>query len=156
MPSAALESAYLPETALEARRYLEDLKDAHRNLIAQMTAMEALATADEFDASLCTSGRWRLSQASLTRRLLAARICQYLLSRPEVAETAEIKRLADADQAMLRESTAHLGRWPTARLVADWQGFCLASRDIRRKTHEHIAHEQRLLYPLLEDAANRF
>ena len=66
--------------------------------------------------------------------------------------SSDLKRLTSADQALLRESSAHLGRWPTSNLEQDWIGFCHASREIRRREHAHIVLEQQLLYPLLQDA----
>ena len=155
MPNAAERRLYVPDSAHVARSLLSELKNAHRDLINQMAAMDALTAKDQFDAALCVNSRWRLSQASLVRRLLTARICDFFLPRVELDDRAGLRQLLEADRALLAKSSAHLGRWSVETVRRDWAGFCTASRAIRRKTHVHVAHEQRVLYPMLEEAADR-
>lgn len=155
MSSAASQHLYVPESAQVARTLVGELRDAHRSLMAQLSAMDALTAGDPADPVLCANGRWRLSQASLGRRLLAARICDYFLPRLDACERQALKQLIAADQALLKDSSAHLGRWTAERVRDDWAGFRTASSEMRRKTFEHIAREQRLLYPMLQEAAAR-
>lgn len=146
---------YVPESAHVARTLLSELRNAHRHLISQLLAMDALTSEREVDPTMCATSRWRLSQASLGRRLLVARICDYFLPRLDPDWRTELRALAEADRGLLLVSSAHLGRWPASSIQADWPGFCSASREMQRKTHAHIALEQRVLYPLLEEAARR-
>lgn len=152
---AASHRLYIPESALVARTMLGELRSAHRNLIAQLAAMEALTAGALADPVLCANGRWRLSQASLGRRLLATRVCDYFLQRLVADKRTALLQLIAADQALLKDSSAHLGRWTAEHVRDDWTGFRAASREMWRKTFEHIASEQRVLYPMLEQAAAR-
>jgi len=155
MQPAAQRRFYVPESVHVARTLLSELRNAHKKLIGQLMAMDALTSAKAVDPTLCATGRWRLSQASLGRRLLAARICDYFLPRLEPDRRARVKAVADADRALLRVSSTHLGHWPATAVHADWTGFCSASREMQRRTHAHIVLEQQVLYPMLEDAARR-
>ena len=143
---------YVPEFVHVARTLLIELRAAHRRLIAELASMDRITARKAADPTSCTTARWQLSQAALQRRLIAARICDYFTHRLDADRRDELKRLASADQALLRESSALLGRWPTSNLEQDWIGFCHASREIRRREHAHIVLEQQLLYPLLQDA----
>ena len=155
MSTAATRLLYMPESAHVAKTLLTQLREAHRELMRQISAMEKLTSAEAVDPVECAGQRWRLSQASLTRRLLAARICDYFLRRMDPAESVELKALVEADQALLRASSAHLGRWSAGALHADWSAFCRDSRDMLARTQRHIAREQQVLYPQLERLAEQ-
>ena len=146
---------YVPESADVARTLLGELRNAHRHLIGQLRAMDALTSERVVDPTMCATSRWRLGQASLGRRLLAARICDYFLPRLEPERRTGLRALAEADRALLLVSSAHLSRWPAMSIQSDWPGFCSASREMQGRTYEQIAFEQRLLYPMLEEAARR-
>lgn len=150
MPNTAARRPYVPESAHVARAFLDDLRSAHRNLIARMEALDRLARGAIPDPTVLSMARWKLGQASLSRRLLTGRICEYFLLRCDGPEVEELVRLQQADRAMLRLSAEHLGKWTMESIARDWPGYCRAGTEIRRRTHDHIALEQRLLYPLLE------
>ena len=151
--SHAANRLFVPESVHVARTLLNELRSAHRRLIAEMAAMDRLTSDDAADTSSCASARWRLGQASLQRRLITARTCDYFIHRLDTTRCDQLKRLILADQALLRESSAHLGRWSTSALQEDWAGFRRDSHDLHRKKHGQIAAEQKLLYPMLQDAA---
>ena len=155
MSTAASRLLYIPESAHVAKTSLTQLREAHRELMREISAMEKLTFEESVDPAQCANRRWRLSQASLTRRLLAARICDYFLRRMDSDESAELESLVHADQALLRASSVHLGRWTPDLLRTDWPVFCSEAREMLRKTQNHIALEQRVLYPLLERSAVR-
>jgi hypothetical protein len=144
---------FVPESVHVARTLLNELRSAHRRLIAEMAAMDQLTNEEAADVASCATARWRLGQASLQRRLIAARICDYFLHRLDPARCDQLKQLICADQALLRESSSHLGRWSAGALQEDWAGFGADSRELHRRKHAHVAMEQKLLYPLLQDAA---
>ena len=152
MPNAAARPLYVPDSAHVARTLLTELRSAHRELMWQISAMEKLTREPAFDPKTCTNGRWRLSQASLARRLLASRIGDFFLVRVSENEREDLKSLMLADQALLRDSSAHLGRWSGEGIKSDWPNFCREAREMFRKTQRHIALEQRVLYPLLEQS----
>ncbi len=151
--STAANRLYVPESVNVARTLLSELRGAHRRLIAEMAAMDRLTAEPLADLTLCATARWRLGQASLQRRLIAARITDYFLHRLDGRPREQLRHLALADQALLRESSAHLVRWSARSLSEDWPGFRRDSRHMHRKKHAHIIRELALLYPVLEEAA---
>src|SRR3954447_922218 len=149
--SPAANRLYVPESVSVARTLFSELRGAHRRLIVEMAAMDRITGEPLADAALCATARWRLGQASLQRRLIAVRICDYFLHRLDGNPRDQLRRLALADQALLRDSSAHLVRWSMRSLGEDWLGFRRDSRDMHRKKHAHIGLEQKLLYPVLEE-----
>jgi hypothetical protein len=145
---------YIPESALVARTMLSELRGAHRNLRIHLEELESLSSGP-LDIAILASARWKLGQASLSRRLLSGRICEYFLTRCDAAQVTALQALRDADRVMLRQSADHLRKWTSETIVGDWRGYCRDGRAIRGKTCAHIAAEQRLLYPLLERSAER-
>lgn len=153
MPNAAARRLYEPESAHVARTFLAELRQSHRELLAYIQQLESMSFRGEPDRTALTTTRWKLGQASLARRLLATRICDYFEARCEPAQIAVLQSLRSADRDMLRMSASHLGKWTSATIAADWPAYCRDGQAIRRRTHDHIALEQRVLDPLLEQAA---
>jgi len=152
---AAAARPYVPESAHVARTLLSELRAAHRELIAQMQALDAWSDSTAPDRTVLTTVRWKLGQASLSRRLIAARICEYFMARCDGAGRTALSALQAADRELLGHSAAHLGKWTADTIGGDWQGYCHDGREIRRKVHTQITREQKLLYPMLEAAAQR-
>jgi hypothetical protein len=152
MRNAALARSYVPEIAQVADVHLAKLQESHRDLLAQMANMEAITSEGDYEVARLANGRWKISHASLVRRTLASRICEYLLPRCEAAEILALKDLQAADRDFLRASADHVGKWRAEQIAADWRGYCRASREVRRRMHAHIAVEQRVLYGILERA----
>ena len=148
VPSAA--RLYIPESANVARTFLAELRAAHRELLNHVDRLEQASGNVLPDRSTLSLLRWRLGQASLHRRLLSGRICDYFATRCESGEAEALRELRAADRALLAMSGVHLGKWTADVIFADWRGYCRDGRAIRRRTIEHVALEQRILYPLLE------
>jgi hypothetical protein len=155
VPSTAASPLYVPESAQVARTFLSELRSAHRDLLKQIQALEVLSQAPSADAATLATARWRLGQASLSRRLLAGRIGEYFKSRCPAEEAVALQSLSAADREMLRLSAVHLSKWTAETIARDWDGYCHDGRAIRRQTQVHIALEQHLLYPLLERSAKQ-
>lgn len=155
MRNAAATRLYVPESAQVAQCLLADLKQAHRDLLAELDNMDGITRQATCDKTRCATGRWKISQASLGRRVLAGRICDYFLTRCEPADVGALRELQEADRELLRASVSHVARWPAEAIERDWRGYCKASQEIRWQMHAHIAAEQRLLCPLLDRAARR-
>ena len=155
MSNAAARRFYEPESAQVARSLLSELRGAHRNLIAQMHALDGLSLGAAPDPTTLATARWKLGQASLARRLLAARICDYFLDRCDHVQCEALTRLQSADRQMLGLSALHLRKWTADSIGRDWDAYRRDGNDMRGKTFAHIALEQRVLYPMLERAAAR-
>ena len=129
---------------------LLELRNAHQNLLAAMDAMNCVTREPQPDRARYASARWRISQASLARRTLWGTIFRHLLPSVSSQEAADLEHLQTADHEMLRHSANHIAIWVLARIEADWEGYCEASRAIRWKMKSCLGAEQHILYPMLE------
>ena len=150
MPLPAAHVPPVSESAHAARTLLGELGGVHCNLFSHLQALEDLSSAPSVDSIALANARWKLGQASLSRGLLAGRICEFFLSRCNPDQATALKSLRDAGHELLRQSATHIGKWTAESIARDWIGYCRDDRGIRRRIRAHIAAEQSLLYPLLE------
>lgn len=148
----AIEPGFLGQQAGNATsaRLLDELRYAHQTLLAAMEEIDRLTREPQFDSARLTGARWRISQASLARRILWGTIFRHLLPRVSPEEAADLKILNESDGEMLRHSANHVAIWALPRIEADWEGYCEASRAIRRRMKACMDTEHRLLYPMME------
>jgi hypothetical protein len=139
-----------PRQAETASSLFAEMRRAHERLFDAIADLERIAGGDAPDRNQFTDIRWRLSKASLNRRLLWAKILGYLLPLAGERTTATLHQLQDADIDLLRASTEHVSNWTTERALALWPHYCEASRIMRGKMISGIEAEKRLLYPILE------
>jgi hypothetical protein len=130
---------------------LRELREAHHALVYALREMEAVTSNPAAaDRLRCSGARWRLSNASLSRRVLWQRIHRSLSSCVLGADMRTLAELQETDLALLRASAQHVRTWTAAALDERWAEYCAASRDIRWKMKAAMSAEQRMLYPLLE------
>ena len=110
---------------------LEQLSGAHDQLMVEIENIERITHGPQPESGEITVGRWRISQASLKRRTLAASIHDFLANRLDGADVESVKKVQLADQDMMRLSARHVGAWPIKAISKDWQGYCDASDAIR-------------------------
>jgi hypothetical protein len=122
---------------------------AHRTLQNQITELGRVTASDTPDRQRLVAARWRISQASLTRRLLWRRLYQMLLSVAAAEDAVVLKQLQRLDDRMIRASSDHTARWSTNEALARWNLYCLASEAVRHRMSGALATERRLLFPLL-------
>ena len=126
------------------------MNEAHETLLRAMVAMDILTRGQVPARAKLTSTRWNLSKASLARRMLWGKILTSLSAELSADRTDALRRLQDGDINLLRASTHHVSKWTTEAVLANWDGYCAASRSIRRKMAAGIDAEKRILYPMLE------
>jgi hypothetical protein len=131
---------------------LAELQEAHETLLRAMAAMDILTRGQVPARAKLTSTRWNLSKASLARRMLWGKILTSLSAGLSADRTDALRRLQEGDISLLRASTHHVSKWTTEAVLANWDGYCAASRSIRRKMAAGIDAEKRILYPMLESA----
>ena len=132
---------------------LSELKRAHEMLLACIDELETLAGDDTPDAQKLASVRWKLSRASMQRRRLVEAACDLLMTDATLIATSRVAALREDSAATVAASSRHVGRWTTAQVLADWDGYREASAAMRKAMRARIAREQLALYPLLERAA---
>jgi hypothetical protein len=129
---------------------LDQLKQAHLRLLAEIANMDAVTRGSRPDADRYSAARWRISQASLIRRRLSLTIRVSLLSTADPQEKATLKALQEAELQSAMRSRAHVGKWSSDKIFRDWAGYCEASRMLRWHMDAHITLERTKLYPMLE------
>lgn len=133
--------------------WLERLKEAHSHLTQAIDALEKLTRGPVPTRERLVETRYKLSKASLERRLLWGRIHAYLARRAGRGAESDLRKLQQSDIALLRAAASHVSKWSTDAILEDWAGYCRASAAMRLKLARAAALEQRLLYPLLRKRA---
>src|SRR5690348_16162767 len=96
-----------------------------------------------------TSGRQRLSQASIDRRSALGKALRFLEERGTPADLAAVAKVRAADGELIAHSVAHLAKWTTEAVASDWRGYCEASRAMRDHMLRAVEAEAQILYGLL-------
>lgn len=129
--------------------FLFRLHRAHEELLAALEAVELLTRQLAPDPSLLGTARWKLSKASMCRRLLAAEIIAQLRARTEGGDRDKLLRLQEGEAELLALGTDHVRRWTAEEIAADREGFCEAARAMRLRLIARMAEERRVFHPLL-------
>jgi hypothetical protein len=129
---------------------LDKLEEAHSSLLGAIEGLAELTRGPVPEKEQLIEVRWRVSEASLARRLLWGRIHAYLSERANREVESSLRKLQEADMLLIRISTEHVGRWTADAIIEDWPGYCRASDAMRGRLIEGVELEKRLLYPILE------
>lgn len=134
---------------------LGKLENAHSNLLGAIAELAELTRGDVPDKDRAIEVRWRVSEASLIRRLLWGRIHAYLSENADKEVESSLRELQEADMLLIRISTEHVGTWTADAVIDDWPGYCRASETMRGRLIEGVEREKRLLYPILQMLEDR-
>lgn len=130
--------------------WLSELKEAHEGLLCAIETLAQLTRGTVPDKGELAAARWRVSAASLSRRLIWGRIHSSLARRvTDLDVDRELRHLQQVDISLMRASAKHVGTWSLAGIIDDWAGYRQASKDMLCKMKEGISEEKRLLYPIL-------
>lgn len=128
---------------------LFDLHRAHEDVLGGMEELGRLTGERAPDGRSLNSARWKLSRASMRRRLLWAKILRYLAPSADAGVRHELLRLQRHDIELLGASTLRIQNWTTESIVRDWPGYYAAAREMRQRMLARMEEEKRILYPLL-------
>jgi hypothetical protein len=127
-----------------------ELGQVHAALRERIAALGAL-TGDSLPSKMeYTSARLRLSQASIDRRSALNKALRLLEERSDPASAAAAAKVRAADGELIAHSVAHLAKWTTEAVAADWRGYCEASRAMRDHMLRTVEAEAQILYGLLK------
>jgi hypothetical protein len=132
-----------------SRSLSRELRRAHEQVFRAAEGLEAVTLEEAPDEQALSQARWRLSSASLERRLLWGKILAHLVPVSAGPAAAQLRRLQDLDIRLLRASTQHVREWTLQAIFSDWQGYRNASRDMRWRMITCIEQERMILYPML-------
>jgi len=144
-----------PHTSSVSWSLFEQLTKAHELLRQEMQTVDSMTREARPSDGPFTNARWQISQASLRKRALVAKIVDYLIGQLDHEATLSLKAVRTADQQLLRRSASHVRFWSSRAIRQNWEGYCDASRDIRRHMSAQILLEQQTIPPLLLQMADR-
>lgn len=127
-----------------------ELKEADSSLLECLAVMGRITGQPEGDKCEYTNARYKISQASLARRTLVRRICEYLRARVRDAEAQAIQKLEVEQYELMRRSTEHVSRWSSQDVGRDWRGYCIASHEIQQHMLTNVESERQVLYSMLQ------
>lgn len=128
---------------------LEELRKAHTTLLDAIDELKTLTLGPIPPKAILVDTRWKVSSASLARRLLWGRILISLSGLVDPDDRATLLRLQDIDIELLRASIKHVAKWTAEAIFGDWSGYCRASESMRSKMMAAISSEREMLYPIL-------
>lgn len=134
---------------------LKQLEYAHAQLLQEMETIDTITRGDRPNDGAFAGARWQISQASLRKRALVARIVDFLSARLDPQSALSVREVRVADQQLLRKSAVHVRSWPLTSIQDDWHGYCQASREIRGHMGAQILLEKQILLPRLVQTAQR-
>jgi len=137
-----------------ARILLVQLKGAHEELGWAIEHVDQLTSGPQPKDDAIANARWRISQASLRRRVLAVQINDFLSPRLYGQDVASLAALRHSDQQLMRHSGLHVRTWTIHSIRDAWDDYCAASRETRTLMQTHLLFERQLLCPLLERLAH--
>jgi len=146
-----MESGSSPDVHSTNRSWaiLADLQNAHIRLLAATKDLAKITGQPRGDKVEYSAIRFRVSEASLARRIVFRAACDYLLPIASPVDQQTISRLRSADSELAQQASQHVHQWTTANVDLDWEGYCASSMEIRSTLLKQIELERSQLYPLL-------
>jgi hypothetical protein len=129
--TASAAAAPFPQPRTSPAVLLAELEAAHREMASRIAALGAVADSPQPSKMEYTSARLRLSQASIDRRSAVHKIVRFLEQRREPGDPEAVAKIRAANTELNAHSVAHLAKWPTEAVAADWLGYREASRAMR-------------------------
>jgi hypothetical protein len=123
---------------------------AQKLLIDSIADLARATSASAPECAEYSAARLRISEAGLARTAAFNAVCEFLRPRLGTAQWTIVAALKAADTGLRLYSAAHVAEWTDERIVADWAGYCLASKGMRMRTGEMIHRGRAVLCPLLE------
>ncbi|HEX5237800.1 MAG TPA: hypothetical protein VFW39_04980 [Sphingomicrobium sp.] len=146
--TAAASPQFRPRSS--ASDLLAELEQVHAALRERIAALGAITAEAQPSKMEYTSGRLRLSQASIDRRSALGKALRFLEERGAPADLAAVAKVRAADGELIAHSVAHLAKWTTEAVAADWKGYCEASQSMRDHMLRTVEAEAQILYGLLK------
>ena len=128
---------------------LRDLKEAHDQLLAELSVMDRLTAGPLPDVSLYATTRWRLNRTSRNRRKVIEQAVEKLAARASAGDLAVISKFRSDHPAAVRQSSEHIFHWSLDAVKQNWAEYCQASNLLRAAMRNRIREEQNALYPIL-------
>jgi hypothetical protein len=130
---------------------LEELQQAHSSLLLAIGELDRIRSGPPPSEVELVNARWRVSRASLARRLLWGRVLARLAPLVRGRGEADLRFVQEQDIGLLKASVNHVAAWKPADAIAAWRIYAAAESDLLQKMVGAVELEKRLLYPLLEE-----
>lgn len=130
--------------------FVSELENAYGELKDCMAQLSEVLDEPELDRARLTTVRLRIAQLRLAQGPLIARITAHVAEKVSPSEADLLKRIRAGHDQMLREASAHTGKWTLDAIAGNWEKYRSATREIARCWMEKANGEQELLYPFLK------
>ena len=124
-------AAAAPQPRISPATLLAELEAVHSEMASRIAALGEVADNPQPSKMEYTSARLRLSQTSIDRRSAVNKILRFLEQRGEPGDHEAVAKVRAANTELNAHSVAHLAKWPTESVAADWLGYREASRSMR-------------------------
>jgi hypothetical protein len=132
------------------QQMLAELERHHSTLMELLNMMRRLTDEEHLSREDVTRTRLLLTKASTARtNFLATEVYPALLASPDGATVERVRQLQRDTSGDRTRSSAHIGKWNTESISADWSGFRRDARRIIAMMVDRIDQERSVLYPLL-------
>jgi len=125
------------------------LKSAHADLRTAIAELETETQRFEPVEASLSAARLKLTRASSRRRMLIDQEIFPILRDLPPEQKSRVEDLRRTASEIAVQSSRHIGDWTMRAILADWQGYRLASKAMRSAMLQRIAEESAILYPLL-------
>lgn len=126
-----------------------ELERAYDELRDCITQLAHVLDEPELDRARLTSVRLRIAQLRLARGPLISNITAHVAGKISPSEAYLLKQIRAGHDQMLRDASAHTGKWTLDAIADNWEEYRGATRQIARSWMEKANWEQQLIYPLL-------
>ena len=127
-----------------------DLAALHGETEAAITVMRSLLAAPDYDEVRVPETRLRLSRGSMRRlQFLSAFAYPCAMEGASAAQQEAIRTLQVEATANRERSSAHVTKWSSAGIAADWKGFRRDAAAILTMMTERLHQERDVLLPML-------
>lgn len=101
------------------------------------------------DRARLTTIRLKIAQLRLARGALVSKVSAQLADKASSAELAQLKRMRESHDQMLRAAAAHTAKWTLDAVDANWAQYKAATRQIAQLWTEKMKTDQEFICSLL-------
>ena len=126
-----------------------DYKRAHAEMLAAITAMEALASGAPPTQLRLSHMRLKITRAAGDSRAAFTKIVTALSPQQPPVVARRLQSVEELHDQLRDAARRHMSTWTHAHAQQDWEGYYRSGAHVRQLWREGIQKERELIYPLL-------
>ena len=128
---------------------IDKYKNAQDRMLRAISAMDDLTSSPSPDALRLSHTRLRITRMSKECRRVYQEVAKILSQQRNSQVNSAINELDVAHFELAEITSLHLARWAPQEILTNWNAYCRASAEVRRRWRQIIERERQLLFPLL-------